>query len=228
MLNRGVLFGSLVGWLVGFCECLLWDAHNSLLFSFGWEFLSGVDFGVYWIPFLNLLKWSHSFLFLACKHGRDYIDRFFLTLNQPCISEINHTWSQCIILLTCLSKLTCEGLLHLCSQEILAFSFPVLSFWFFWSGFSYQINAGFIELGSIPSFSIFCKSLYRIDNIYSLYIWQNSPLNISAWSFLCRKLLNYLFYFFNKQNAYDFEQVMLVCVFQEMCPFHLCCQIFLT
>ena len=52
---------------------------------------------------------------------------------------------------------------------------------------------------------------------------------IWAWSFFWRKILSYIFNFFNSyiaiQVTFFFQLILVGCVFKELCLFPLCCQI---
>ena len=86
--------GSIIFKLVWLCWSLL------LLFPVCWSFLPRKDTVFFKIPFFSLLKWQNEFylLFYSCIKSIKLIS--IIILNYPCIHEINHIWSWCMILPT--------------------------------------------------------------------------------------------------------------------------------
>ena len=130
---------------------------------------------------IEIIIWFLSFNLLT--QGITLID--LSILKNPCIPEVNPTWSWCMSFLMCCWILLkfCWGFLYLCSSMILACSFLFLCFLFLVlvSGWWWPHR---MSLKVFLPLQFFGKSFRRIGISSSLNVWQNSPVKPSGPGFL--------------------------------------------
>ena len=146
----------------------------------------------------SCIYWGDFFFLFQFVNIVNYIN-WFSNISPSWHFWVNPIWSWWIILLCIVVFTLLEFWLNFCIYVYDTYWSVVCFLGMSLSRFGIRVMlVSQNELGSIPSFSIFWRILYKIGNFSSFNVWENSPVKASGSEVFCGKIWNYKFNLYSR------------------------------